>query len=58
MRDAQGNVLYHEGTVEHHARMQAEQAAATANEMLRERTGPCRSRWTTRAAALRGWMPG
>jgi len=39
VRDAQGNVLYHEGTVEDiTARMQAEQAAATASEMLRERT--------------------
>ncbi len=39
VRDTQGAVLYHEGTVEDiTARIQAEQAATAASELLRERT--------------------
>jgi PAS domain S-box-containing protein len=39
VRDAQGNVLYHEGTIEDiTARVLAERAAAGASELLRERT--------------------
>jgi len=39
VRDAQGTVLYHEGTIEDiTARIQAEQSAAAASELLRERT--------------------
>jgi PAS domain-containing protein len=39
VRDAQGNVLYHEGTIEDiTARVLAERSAAGASELLRERT--------------------